>query len=352
MNSLSVLILCTLLQTGNDNIVPQRQPDVRQPVAQPTQMPPSSVAAPVVVPPTVPPVVALPSADPNQLQFQNGILELPRYSRITLSARHPAELTSLKTEQRDAAGNPVMVPLREGMNVVRGQVLGNLDDQELRSLLKIGEAQLEVAEAEKEKELEIVVAAHAVRVAMSELITMREVNKKVAGAVTAFEIQRAEMAQLHAEANLALQKYILAEIKTREVTVRESELNRTKVQIEQRKLVAPIDGMIVKIDAAEGEMLREGQPVLELMQLDTMRVRVDAHADKYAISDLDGKKAIIQVTLANSKMETFQGEVVFCDPEIKAGGTFDVYIEVQNRRVGNYWLLQPGKRGVDIVILL
>jgi multidrug efflux pump subunit AcrA (membrane-fusion protein) len=110
--------------------------------------------------------------------------------------------------------------------------------------------------------------------------------------------------------------------------------------------------MVVKINATEGELLKEGSPVLEIEQHDTLWVQTQISIQEREISEIDGKRAVVQVTLTNGKTETFQGKVVFCEPNIEAGGTFRAYIEVQNRRVGNHWLLQPGRGNVDVVILL
>jgi multidrug efflux pump subunit AcrA (membrane-fusion protein) len=246
-----------------------------------------------------------------------------------------------------------MIPITKGMHVFAGQVLGTLDDRELYSILKINQAQLEVAKAERDKSIEKVLAAQSVLVAMAEVQMMHEVNKRVERAYPEAEIRRAELVVAQAQTNLELQKYNIDEIKTREVIVRESELERTEVQIGLRKLVAQIDGMIVKIDAAEGEWLREGDPVLEIVQLDTLLVRVQVDAKEFGISDLDGKQAVIHVPFANGRTETFQGTVIFCNPLVQAGSnTLEVDIEVQNRRVGNFWQLLPGFEGVDIVIPL
>lgn len=361
MYSLPILILCALLQSGSEGTAAPRLQDMRQPAAQQVQTPsppvqtvpntpppvPTAVAPPAVVPPVV-----VPSANTNQILITNCTLELPKRSRFMLSAPVSAVLEYLGTPQQDSAGNSVIVPITEGMTVSQGQVLGNLNDLELRSLLKIGEAQLDVAKAEADKKIEVKVAAHALQLAMAEVITMEEANKEVPTAFPKFEVERARMAQLHAAANLDLQKYLLGEIKTREVVVRESELDRTQVQIDLRRLTAEIDGVIVDIKVAKGEYLREGDPILEIWQLDTMWVKVTVDAGKYSASDLDGKRATVRVPLANGKMETFQGAVVFCNPKIDQGNTFWAYIEVQNRRAGNYWLLQPGSGGVDIMIPL
>jgi multidrug resistance efflux pump len=267
---------------------------------------------------------------------------------------------SLRTEQRDADGNilydsegkPIMVHIAKGMNVFPGQVLGNFDDHELYATLKINQAQLEVAKAERDKQIEVEYAAQGVQVAWIEHRSMVEANKQVERTFPAMEVLRAEYSLKQAEANLELQKYNIDEVKTREFVVRENELERTQVQIDRRKIIAPIDGMIVDISAAEGKWLREGDPVLEIMKLDTLWVQVLVPATKYTASDLLGKRATIRATLANGKVEAFQGTVIFCHPNIDPDYTFKAFIEIQNKRVGNFWLLQPGRGEVDIVIPL
>jgi len=278
-----------------------------------------------------------------------------------MAAPQSAVLMSLRTEQRDAAGNvlrdntgnPIMVPLRKGMHVFQGQVLGILDDRELRSILKIDQAELEVAKAERDKDIEKKYAADSLRVAIADLEMMQEANRRLAGTYQTAEMRRADLKKEEAYTYLDLQKYNIDEIKTRAVTVQENKLDRTAVQIEQRKLIAPIDGMIVEIKATEGVWLREGQELLEIMQLDTLHVQVMVSVKEREISEVDGKRAVVQVTFANGKAETFQGTVVFCEQQIESDGRFRAFIEVQNRRIGNHWLLQPGRRdGVEVVIPL
>ncbi|MDR0522509.1 MAG: HlyD family efflux transporter periplasmic adaptor subunit [Planctomycetaceae bacterium] len=346
------IFLCVLLllaQTGEPTpkSVPDRLPAV--PVAAPSVGTPADDAA---VKPVLP-VSPNPAVNPSgvkQLRLQNGFLELPKRNHVVLAATERAVLMSLKTEQKEESGQPVMIPVAEGMNVVKGQVLGNFDDRELRSTQKINESQLEVAVAEKNKKIEIVYAAHGVMVAHAELQMMRDANRQHEKTFSEIEIRKAELAYEQTKANLDLQKYTIEEVKSREVTVRENELERTKVLIALRQLISPIDGMIVKINAAEGEWLREGDPVLEIVNLDTLLVRGNVSIKEYEISDMDGKTASVLVTLSNGKRETFEGKVVFCNPKVEAGNFFHIYIEVQNRRNGKFWLLQPGRGDVEIII--
>jgi multidrug efflux pump subunit AcrA (membrane-fusion protein) len=360
MNSVSVLLVSLVFSQVNDGTVP------RQPVVQPTPfVPPAASASQIPAQQFTPQQTVQQPTTPltgqRQLVQNDGILFLPRRSHVPLAATERAVLMSLKTEQRDAAGNilqdtngdPIMIPVTEGMNVFKGQTLGVFDDRELRSILKINLAQLEVAKAEKEKKIEVTHAARGYQVAIAEYKALDQANKELEKTFTQMEIQRAWLAMAQAEANLELQKYTIEEIKTREVEVQESELERTKVKIELRQLVTPIDGTVVAVKAAEGEWLREGDLVLEIMQLDTLRARIMVSVTEYEISDLEGKPATVRVMLANGRAESFQGTVVFCNPAIEAGTQKrEVYVEIPNRRVGNFWLLQPGRERVEVTIAL
>ena len=356
MLTTSILVLCSLLQAGNEGTVPN-QPE-RQRAVQPLQFPTGTPTAPAqTTSPAVPPVAPA-ATNAKQLRFR-GVLKLPKHNEVTLSAKERAVLMSLTTEQRDADGNilrdsegmPIMIPIRHGLQVFKDQVLGNFDDRELHSVLEINQAQLEVAKAEREKDTEKVYAARSLQVAMADVRRMTEANQRQAGVFAQADIDRAILVQHQAVANLDLQKYTIDEIKTREVIVREAEINRTKVQIENQKLIAPIDGMVVSIGAAVGELKREGEPILEIVQLNTLHVVVQVNVKDYRPNDLSGKQAVIHVPFPNGRTETFPGEVIFCNPLVSIN-SFEVLIEVQNRRVGNYWLLQPGHDDVEVVIPL
>jgi multidrug efflux pump subunit AcrA (membrane-fusion protein) len=354
MHSLSALILCSLLQAGDGNFLAQppleRLPDTRAQPHHPTQY----------VPPTIAPQPQVPRSDQNQLILHCRLLMLPKWNDVTIAATERAVLMSLRTEKRDAEGNilrddegnPIIVPIREGMHVFKDQVLGNFDDRELKSTLQINQAQLEVAYADREKTIDVIYAAEGVRLAMIELQMIEAANKRFEGTVSELEVKKAEVALVQARANMELQKYNIEEVKTREATVREGELARTEVQIHLRQLIAHIDGMVVEINAAEGEWLREGDPVLKIKQLDTIRAQVFVSAERYEARDLHGKRATVRVPLANGRVETFQGVVVFCDPHIDTKKEFMVYVEVQNPRVDNYWLLQPGFVNAEVIIHL
>ncbi len=320
----------------------------------------SQVAGPPVGPPINPPItrstpvvatsptektpavaaltVATPAVDSATVRT-SGFLEVPERSNVDISAPIQAVLVNLKTEQQDASGNRVLVPLREGMLVAKDQVLGNFDDRELVQALAIAEAQLEVAIAEKNKTIEIEHAELAAKVAEQEVRMFEDANKLSPGAISYSERLKAALAWRQAQAQYELQDYTIKQVRTREAVVREKEVEAAKIRIEQRKLIAPIAGMIVKIEKAEGEWFREGDLVLEILQLDTLRAKCEI-STQYDPATLDGKEATIFVKGSD---EEYRGRVVFVYPKISHGNIFEVFIEVQNRPNGRSWQLLPGQ---------
>ncbi|MDR2438616.1 MAG: HlyD family efflux transporter periplasmic adaptor subunit [Planctomycetaceae bacterium] len=341
-------------------------PLVQQPVIPTVAVSPTVSATPAVPPITVASITesntsfAQPERNSNSV-YVTGLLEVPKRNHVILAAAYQSVLTSLKTEQRTpeghivtgADGNPVLIPIVEGMRVFKDQVLGGFDDRELQCNLEISECKLDVAIAEREKKIEVEYAAWGYRVAEAELQMLRETNKLHEKAIAQIEINKAILALQQADANLRLQKYTLDEVKTREVTASEREVAKTKVLINLRKLIAPIDGMIVKIDKAEGEWLREGDPVMEIMQLNTLRAKCLVNAKYYTPDMVNGKDVTVSVSMpmVNNRNEEFPGKVVFAHPKVGAGDLFEVFIEVENRPTGNSWLLQPG-RNVSAIIHL
>lgn len=285
---------------------------------------------------------------------------IPQWNKVPLAANFQAQLMSLKTAQRDASGRivngpdgrPVLLPLREGMHVVEGQVLGNFDIRYLEAQRTSALCKLKVAQAEAEKEIELKYALTGVNSEKASLAILEDANSMHEGAVTKLDIIQAKLKVEQAIANYELQSYNLNVVKKEELNVQRQEVEMADVMIQLRQLVSPISGIIVKISKAEGEWLREGDEVLQIVQLDTLRVVCKVDANLYDQDSIAGKAASVTAPLPNGKTEVFPGKVVFVDPSIDSGGdVFDVYVEVQNRPSGSSWMLQPN-RMVSVAIKL
>lgn len=290
----------------------------------------------------------------------SGLLQIPKWNNVVLAANFQAMLMSLKTEQRDEQGNiatdaqgrPIMIPIREGMYVFKDQVLGHFDDREMHILLAREEKKLDVAIADSEKKIEIEYAEKQAKTSWANAEMLKATNRLVDSAISKIEILKADLELEQAKANYQLQEYTINVQRAADVEVQRQEVEGMKVRISLRQLVAPIAGMIVKIDKAEGEWLREGDPVLEIVQLETLRAECKVDAQRCTPDRVMGKKATVYVAIGNGQTKECQGKVVFANPKIiSSGRVFEVFIEVQNQRSGQSWQLQPGRDVTAIIHL-
>ncbi|MDR1477623.1 MAG: HlyD family efflux transporter periplasmic adaptor subunit [Planctomycetaceae bacterium] len=271
----------------------------------------------------------------------SGRVDVPKRNHIILAAPCNAVLMSLQTPQ-----NNIETKITEGMFVKKGQLLGKFDDRTLQNQLQIDEGQLKVAIAAEEKLIEIKYAEQSVRVAATKLDILKKSNEQHANTISSMEILLAGQELLQAQANLELCQYTIQYERAEETNVKRQTIEATKTNIQIRQLISPIDGIVTKIEHAEGEYVREGEPVMEITQLDTLRAVCKIGVEYFSINQLEGKNVIVQVKKKNNNNpETFNGKIVFVNPQIvHASDEYEVYIEIKNQKIENNWKLQPGSR--------
>jgi multidrug resistance efflux pump len=168
------------------------------------------------------------------------------------------------------------IPVHPDQMVKRGDLLMTLDDSEQRANTKIAEILL--AEAKKDAAQSLVAAEETVSIDEGRLKrSVRDAeNYRALGPEATSEKQIADMEQA---ANEARMQFELDEKKENQVLVDNAasiDSAVKRLQIEQQKLalyrmVAPTDGMVLRIDQHVGENLT-GAPAIEMGDIHTMYV--------------------------------------------------------------------------------
>ncbi|MGL4941655.1 MAG: efflux RND transporter periplasmic adaptor subunit [Thermoguttaceae bacterium] len=275
---------------------------------------------------------------------------------VSVSANTQGVLQSLRTAACDAAGKPVtdengqpvFVDLKEGVQVLAGQVLGRQDDRLAQADLKIAETDYAVAQEEANKQIEVEHARTAWMVEDAKVQMLEEANARVDRAVSQTEVLEAKMRRKQAEAQFELCQYTLG-VRRKEAEAKKARLDAATVQVTLRQLVAPWNGEVVEVKAAEGEWLREGAPVVRIIQLERLRVRGKVDSAAYAPEMFRGRPATVVAKMVDGRTESFPAQVSFANYIVQSGNTFEVHIEVDNRRENGVWMLQPGKM-VDVIV--
>lgn len=280
-----------------------------------------------------------PSAD-SYVMMQGALVKTVRNGDIDVPAKQAGVLKELA--------------VREGMLVTEGQLLGRIDDEVEQKQKKATLARLEVARLEAANTVRVDYADATAKVAAAEVDRANAANRIVPGSVPASEVTRL---------NLALQQALLQkkqsendlEIDAVSVDVRLAEDELADVEIEQRKVVSPLEGIVMECFVDQDEWVQPGTTVLRIIRMNRLRVQGFVND----VQDLHSRVRIGQkVTIALGAGRSVEGEVVFVSPEIVRGPRFAVWAEVDNVWVpyssepgDGYWLLHPGSE-VDATVHL
>jgi macrolide-specific efflux system membrane fusion protein len=227
----------------------------------------------------------------------------------------------------------------EGDAVEQGQVLAVVDDLEAKLLE--GRAAIEV-QLSKEKlgsDVALRLARRALDFNQSEFERMDRAAKATPGSISTSQLEQLRFQAAQAELELEKAQHerrideLNADLKTKEL-----ELSRYNVDV--RKIIAPINGVVVEVLRQPGEWVEPGDKVLRIVRMDRLRVEAMIHARDIA-GDLDDAPVTISMDVHGKGVMTFPGKIVFVSPEISpVNGQVRIWAEVDNRD----GLLKPGLR--------
>ncbi len=241
----------------------------------------------------------------------------------------------------DVDGTSKRVPLRRGMIVHKGDVLGKQQDDELVQDCIVAQQELLVAQKEAEKTLEIEVARAAASVAQASYKRAESLNRDMPGAVSPEEVQEKYYDWVRAAKSVDKAEYDL-EVNQEKVKVARARVNAAEVLIRNRKFFCPIDGVIDDVYQNEGQWLREGDKILRIHRLDKVMVTGAVDASAYAPEAIDGKTVDVTVKRPGMEDQTLQGKIFYVR-QIVESGHYYFYADVQNKKTeSGYWLLNPG----------
>lgn len=230
--------------------------------------------------------------------------------------------------------------VREGMMVEKGKPLAQIDDEQAKMSVQVQQAKLNAAEKEASNDVNIRYATAARNVADAEVKSAKETIARVPGAIPATEIRKLELAVIQATLQIE-QASNQFEIAKYQVDVSKAELSAAKLGVSRRIVLAPIDGVIVEKYRNEGEWVKPGDPILKVVFLDKLRVKTTLDINKMPPQKVMNHSA--SVTIPQQPNTTFKGKVIFASPVVQSGGTYEVWVDVDNI-VGKdgFWQLQPG----------
>jgi macrolide-specific efflux system membrane fusion protein len=244
-----------------------------------------------------------------------------------------ALLTVVERIDVPAAEEGILTSLnvREGDLVEPGQVIGVTDTRTAALQLEQVMQDLQLAREFAKNDTRVRLARKEHELAQVELERAHKVNEGFANSVSAKEIDRLKLGveQTRLEIEFALFEQSQNAQKAKRI---EADLRLAKHQLELRKILAPIAGMIVHVEKRKGEWVNRGDLVARIVRVNRLRAEgfVDA---QHAIRGLVGRPVQIEVPLDGRAPVTVEGRVVFVSPEVQpVNSQVRFWAELDNER--------------------
>ena len=231
--------------------------------------------------------------------------------------------------------------VQEGSNVDKDALLAEIDPEQARTQAEAAKAEAEVARAKSESRLEIEHAQVEHEVRLAEHRMSSEANRKQPNSVSIVELERLRLA-----AEQARLKILVAEQEKRLRTIEaigfDAKSRQAEIDVRSREIRSPLGGEIVEVFFRPGEWVEPGKPLLRIVRLDRLRVEGFVSFESVAPTLLKGSPVDVRVRFAGDTTQQFTGSITFVSPLVQPGGEYRIWAEVENRRVGDEWLLRPG----------
>ncbi len=239
------------------------------------------------------------------------------------------------------AGALTSVEVVEGQFVTAGQLLAQIDDRQPKLDKVAAELERDAALAKAEDDIEVRYAEAALAVANAELLRAQAIEAKSPGGVTQQEIQKLRLAKHRDELQIDRSKLDMRVAKMN-ADVHQASVQAADDALARRQIVSPIDGVVVTIFHERGEWVNAGQPVLQVVRIDRLRVEGFLNAGDYSPEDVAGRPVLVEVALDGGRSARFQGQVVYISPIVQAGNKYRVRAEVANQSDNGHPMLRPG----------
>lgn len=214
------------------------------------------------------------------------------------------------------------IELREGDVAEIGTVVGHLKDDAAR-------AQHAINQKEAQNTVDERYARKAYAVAVTKLQKTESVNEKIRGTVPEIEIEELRLDAQRAELQIeqAEHKQEIARLTAEE----------SAVQLKMYDLKAPFTGTVTKVYKSKGEAVNQGDPVLEILNIDTVRVH-GAVSREIAQQLHRGDRVLVQLLLSDRENDytgrdvVLEGKIQFVDLKtLGVEGKVKIYADVTNR---------------------
>lgn len=250
--------------------------------------------------------------------------------KLIRTVQVPAEVEGMLTE----------LPVEEGQQVEKGKVIGVVDDKQAKLMLQLKEAEEAKAMIQAENTVNLRDARNSAELAAAEYKSFQDLlDQRV---IPYWDVEKkrleAERQKLRIElADMEQQQAKIAYIATK----RERQL--AELEIERRQIKVPFGGYVERRIAQLGEWVQPGSPIIELLQMDRLRIEgdIDVTGDPGKVHVGTPVHVTIGAEASDNPIE-FDAQLGFVSANVDINNRRRIWLEFDNQRDGDEWLVLPG----------
>lgn len=236
------------------------------------------------------------------------------------------------------AGVLVQLAAKEGSQVRQGEVLAKVYDDEVQMQKKAAEYALGAAYKAATDDIQFRYAEASAAVAKKKYESSMEANRRVEDSISQVDLDKDKLEWDAAVLSAEKAKHDQALAKF-EYHQKKAERDASDLAIKRRTIVAPFDGEVLTLYRHQDEWVSPGDPIMQLVRLDAMRVEGALEQSSYDAHEVIGCDVTVEVELARGRKEQFPGRITFISSQVELDGTYLVRAEVANRQEYGRWLL-------------
>lgn len=271
-----------------------------------------------------------PEATSQQLRAENCLVKTINNIRV------PSPVDGMVTE----------LLVTEGAHVQQGDLLARIDDTQAKLALSLRKAEEREAELNALNDVNLRDAQNAERTAKAEAEAFKELRRE--GAVPYWEMEKKVLEATRATLRIELAE-LEQDISKVQYVAKRSERELAEHELSRRQVTAPFNGYVELRIAQLGEWVQPGSPIIQLVQLDKLRVEGDIDALRYPGQVSRGTPAKVSIYTRSRRSEgaldkavTMEGKVGFVSSEVDLNHRYRIWVEIDNEQVGEDWLFKPG----------
>ena len=240
-----------------------------------------------------------------------------------------------------AEGTLMELRVEEGDTVSEDDVLAIIDDTAAALALQLKKAEEKEAVLNAANDVNLKDARNSEELALAEAEAYKELHRE--GAIPYWEMEKKilEAKRATLRIDLAVMQKKIAEV---QMIAKRNEREIAEFELTRRQITSPATGFIESRIAQLGEWVQPGSPIATLIQMDKLRVEGDIDALRYPGQVVQGTPVVVTIYAGAGKEIKLEGKLGFVSMELDLKKRHRVWVEIENKKIGNDWVIKPGMR--------